>query len=487
MFNKWYWLALLAGWLGWITTASAQYLPQGAPPPHMPEPLPVAASPAKSKKQIPPENLIPGPLGPEIAPLGPSEDLSLPEGLPSAFPLDGGPRDEEHLYVHFGSLALQRSRLQHAPFSVLDPGTTITTTQTLNILVTCREGQGIGKGESKQVPATVTATTQQQVFSDTGPPPVGLAQSFGDFHELVFPFTLGVRGTIGVQVGAAAVELGGFYLPETQKDKLYFPFNQPPVNVNVLSFGNLVIDPGLCRNPASQDITAGIVSAIQGSIPASINRLDLPFTNVPPGFEGNNGLFLQANTVLIVQKTALGSAELNIRPDPGFDGKCHWLVGARYLNLRERLDFIVSDDPLGPPQFTADYRVQTRNQILAGQVGVEWEQPCLKCLALLASFKGGGGANYLRTESALIRGDGHIGVQGHRGRTEFSHFYEIGLFADLYLLERARLRAGYTAMWLVDVAKAVNEFDYNLANPFGHDDRGTVFFHGPSIELQIAF
>ena len=54
--------------------------------------------------------------------------------------------------------------------------------------------------------------------------------------------------------------------------------------------------------------------------------------------------------------------------------------------------------------------------------------------------------------------------------------------------ERLRARAGYMAMWVADVPEAVDQVNFDLTAPFGRrDSTGTIFFHGPSIELQFLF
>ena len=66
------------------------------------------------------------------------------------------------------------------------------------------------------------------------------------------------------------------------------------------------------------------------------------------------------------------------------------------------------------------------------------------------------------------------------GATVFTNLYELNAYAEVHLTERCRLRGGYTAMWLVDLPVAQDQFDFNLLNPMGRNNT-----HG-SVTLQSA-
>src|SRR5262245_4318633 len=234
MFNKWCRLALVAGWLGWVTTASAQYLPNGGPPPHMPEPVPIAASQAKSKKQIPPENLVPGPLGPDLAPLGPSDDLSLPENIPSAFSWNNY-ACHDNVFLHLGSRLLTRNRLGHATFAYADS----TRRPAFAFIDTDNDA-----GED---------LTQRDFFIDDlvvdlrdsgqAPPVPGNIFTVHDPNNIRPGMTTGATASIGYVGQSSSVELSGFYMPRNSERLVTF-------------------------------------------FPRGINA---PFANAPTGFEGDNG------------------------------------------------------------------------------------------------------------------------------------------------------------------------------------------------------
>src|SRR5262249_36545425 len=97
-------------------------------------------------------------------------------------------------------------------------------------------------------------------------------------------------------------------------------------------------------------------------------RLDLPFVGTPLGFEGDNGMWRQADIVTIFHNTQLGNAEINYRICPGWAGGLDLLFGVRYVDYQENLRIFTDDDGLtvSPPDpfRQANYNVNTHNHIL---------------------------------------------------------------------------------------------------------------------------
>jgi hypothetical protein len=285
---------------------------------------------------------------------------------------------------------------------------------------------------------------------DTGEPPPKNAPLIGDFNDLNPRFNHGVRGMLGYHWGTQAVEMGGFYLTQ---------------------------------NSSSKVITAP-------------GRLDTFFFNPPLGFEGTNGLWLQADLIRTTLRTALGSGEVNYRWWPGQESCISWSLGVRYLDIYERLNLFTGDDDLTvvdvngnpDPRRQATYTVTAHNRLLAPQLGLEWNKPINCWLAFTWVGKGAWGANFLDVNTRLLRGNNFSGGSGHRGETIFSHLYETSFALDVYLLERARLRAGYNLMLAADVAESASQLDFNLANKAGRsNNHGSIFYHGPMVELHLLF
>jgi hypothetical protein len=306
-------------------------------------------------------------------------------------------------------------------------------------------------------------------FRDLLPLDTGIPRPFGrpalDFRDIHPDFNSGVRATVGYLSDNNALELTGFYVFEATD-----------------------------RHRATN----------RGRGAVNRGRLDAPFFNPPLGFEGDNGLWLQADRMDIALTSALGNVELNCRTwNIGIHGG-DLILGVRYLNYRENFDFFTGDDDLtfptifGTPDPTrqATYTTRVRNQILAPQIGFEYTTPlphnCCGChlswIWLGWEAKAAVGVNFIRFHNTLTRGDGFVGFDSVDNTIRLGQIYELGAFLDFHLLERARVRVGYNALWVVDVAKAPEQLDFNLANPVGRENTtGTTFFHGPLVELQLLF
>lgn len=285
---------------------------------------------------------------------------------------------------------------------------------------------------------------------DTGDPVAATAAVAQDFNDLRPGFNWGVRGTFGYHWDTNAIELTGYYL-----------------------FG---------RESGQDTLRAG--------------RLDTFFSPTLVGFNGNNGLFLQADIVRTTLDTAVGSGELNYHWWLGSSSTFHWLLGVRYLDVNERLGIFVDDEGLSNvniagqpnPLFQAKYTVRAHNRLVAPQLGGEYSHGLTPWLAVTGMFKGAWGVNFVDIDHLLRRGDGLVGLKGRQRDEIFSHAYEAGLFADLCFSANSRIRAGYNLLWIVDVAEAVDQVSFDLRRPNGiRRDDGSIFYHGPVFEFQIVF
>jgi hypothetical protein len=260
----------------------------------------------------------------------------------------------------------------------------------------------------------------------------------------------GIEGTIGYTWGDNSLELTGFYIfdraASAQKD-----------------------DPG---------------------------RLDLPFTHPPLGFEGDNGLWLQADRARITLTESMGNAEFNYRYDNQAITAAELIFGIRYTEMKERLDIFTDDDGLTirdingnpDPHRQATYQVNAHNHFAGPQLGFEWHLPLLSFVQFSWLGKAALGVDYVDLHYTLTRGDGFVGRVVDRWHTDFAEEYETGAFLDFWLCERGRLRAGYTAFWMVDVVEAAQQVNFDLAHQASQPLRmGSVFYHGPVIEMEFMF
>jgi hypothetical protein len=221
-----------------------------------------------------------------------------------------------------------------------------------------------------------------------------------------------------------------------------------------------------------------------------VSKIDLLFGSFPPpvGFGGN--LWSQADFVRIRHELMLGDGQINFRyqRQPWLE----WIAGLRYMYLEERINIFVDDDgKLVPPPITArqvNYGVKTQNNFVAGQLGFGIENRLVPIFSLNFEAKGAAGANFVHVEQRLDRGDQFPGPSGKRDTIIPSALADLNLFATLYFGNNIRLRGGYNAMWFINVPQAHQQINFNPAIAGGTvNNNGTIFLHGPMVELQVGF
>lgn len=387
----WTGAALTAVWLLQTATAQAQPLPANEGN-CMPEPLPYAAPPSP-------------PAGPPQFPTGPVSplpaDLALPASIPNAW-------DERYcnfpaFYSYVGSMGLVRTRMGRGAVVLAGPA------------------------------------------GDTGaviPADSPVAQSL---HDLAPKLNWGVRATVGYHWDDQAFELSGFYLFDTDIERIA---NTP-------------------------------------------GRLNSYFINLPPGFGGNDGLFRGADVISTGLHTNLASGEGNYHWWLGPASTFHWFIGCRYLDVQEHLRIFAADDVTAAgvsPLTQATYAMRVHNRIVGPQLGFEANKGLTHWLAFSAQGKAGFGANITDRTVTLTRGDGRLGLAANDDNVIISHFYEAGLYLDWCLAPHARLRTGYNVLFLCDIDRAEDKISYDLAHPLFFGGRtGDTFYHGPTVELQVVF
>ena len=338
-----------------------------------------------------------------LAPTGPSNDLSLPSTIPTAWAK--GPIPEEAPYLHLGAMSLQRLHMGNLP-------------------IVYRDDSPVTTPGVVPIPSLLSAV---QTTSD-----------------LPFNENWGIRGTVGYLCDDAALEVSGFYLPS---------------------------------------MTSSATTVDQG-------RLILLFQNAPAGFQGNHGLWLQADEEVTSLRSTLGSAELNYRWWNRALTDIEGILGVRYLDLQEKLSIFTDESGLSmvDPTNQANYLAASYNRIVAPQFGFEGFLPLGKWANLSFMGKGAWGVNLVNETIRLKRGDGLVGLDQAHSDTAFGQVYEAGAFLDIFILDRLRLRGGYQALWVVGVNEPTSNINYDLSQPPGNPKADhSIFYHGPMVELQFLF
>jgi hypothetical protein len=335
---------------------------------------------------------------------------------------------------------------------------------------------------------------QASAFGDDEHYPSGALENFGDGPGCYFG------------IGTRALQRGGFgHRPLAVLDPQNLDTGNPPVqgaNPVVLDQHDLstamawgaqaTLGWRFCENLAVEATGFYLPTEVKSHTIARPGRLDMPFVNPPLGFEGDNGLWLQADRVTLLSQSTMASAELNLRCQPLSGYGLEWLFGVRYFDVHESYSIFTDDDGLTvipvDPTRQAIYTVTTRNRICAIQMGVDWEVPLTCWLAWDAYAKVAGGVDFVDVDVGLVRGDGFGGPFGHRNTTRSAYIGEVGMFLDWYLADRVRLRTGWTAIWVVNVAVASDQIDYDLSHTVGHqNNNGNLFYQGPVVEVHFSF
>src|SRR5262249_27727721 len=116
-------------------------------------------------------------------------------------------------------------------------------------------------------------------------------------------------------------------------------------------------------------------------------RLLVPFNTpaqgVPLGFEGDNGLWLNADRVQSFYSNQIGNVEANYRLWNAALINTELILGIRYFSLQEQAGIFTTDDLFlvdffgrSDPRRAALYTATARNTMLTAQFGGEYSWPC---------------------------------------------------------------------------------------------------------------
>jgi Putative beta barrel porin-7 (BBP7) len=220
------------------------------------------------------------------------------------------------------------------------------------------------------------------------------------------------------------------------------------------------------------------------------NSLFVPFTNAPQGFQGDNGLWMEADGVRTNYRSWFVSPELNYRFAPEGINETQLLMGVRFVTLQEKLGIATVDDVTTPqdPTLVAAYTVQTRNNIIAPQIGFDYSHCFFEPVVLGLQAKAAPGVNFAQVQTQLVRGDGLSAFSVRRDEVNFGGIVDVEAYIQFDILERLHLRAGYTALWFTGLNAASEQVDFNLANPSGkNNNHGNAFYYGPSFQFEFFF
>jgi hypothetical protein len=153
------------------------------------------------------------------------------------------------------------------------------------------------------------------------------------------------------------------------------------------------------------------------------------------------------------------------------------------MDVNENIN-IATNAPAG---FT-DYTFQVHSRFVGPQLGFEYEWCLIPQVSVSFFTKGALGVNFVEINHSLSQGNGVSGPGSSNSITELTGIVELGLFTNIFLSQRCKLRLGYEAMWLLHLPEAQQQINFNANIAAGNQlYDGSLFFQGPVFELQIAF
>lgn len=210
-----------------------------------------------------------------------------------------------------------------------------------------------------------------------------------------------------------------------------------------------------------------------------LGRITVGFPSTGP-FAVETTAFRNATEQSQSKSTMFQSLEYN-RNDWGWD-VVRTFVGLRYIYIQD--EYQISSRNLANE--TGDFELSTRNNLLGGHLGYELFYDVGYRLSWSTIGKFGVYANPNRVKTRLNNAGAQF-LDLKDTNTAFSGTIELGLNGHYKLGKRSRLRFGYNAFWLGEVASTADNIPVTINPTTGSDtsDSDDMFFHGLSLGLEI--
>jgi hypothetical protein len=179
------------------------------------------------------------------------------------------------------------------------------------------------------------------------------------------------------------------------------------------------------------------------------------------------------------KSTMFQSLEYN-RNDWGWD-VVRTFVGLRYIYVQD--EYQISSQNLAGE--TGDFELSTQNNLLGGHLGYELFYDIGNRISWSTVGKFGIYANPNRVKTKLNNAGAQF-LDLKDTNTALSGSIELGLNGHLKLGQRSRLRFGYNAFWLGEVASTADNIPVTINPTTGSNtsDSDDMFFHGLSVGLE---
>ena len=220
------------------------------------------------------------------------------------------------------------------------------------------------------------------------------------------------------------------------------------------------------------------------------NRLNALFTPVGGIIPSDLSAFTNAFQQTQFKRTNIQSVELN---------KVRWgwdvlksFVGFRYIHLSDRFELestAFRQDAFGnflPDTEEGRFRLDTLNNLVGGHLGAELFYDIGYRFSISGVSKYGVYAN-INSVDNFFENDGTVLLDTENEDATISTTYEIDLLAHYQIRQTARLRLGYKAIFLGNLATAADNVSpfVNPLSGFDTSDNDDAFIHGVSFGLEI--
>jgi hypothetical protein len=228
------------------------------------------------------------------------------------------------------------------------------------------------------------------------------------------------------------------------------------------------------------------------NVQGTLGNLFSPFT----GFGLTPVVGLDYNNLVSIREISfMQNMELNLRrqlPMPQERLATSFLIGARFVGIREQFDyFSQSDSPAGGA--TNAVRVRTRNELYGFQIGQLFQFNVDRQWWIDTELKGAicnnaGGQSTVYTQA--IAGVPTTSTSS-LSRSGTSFVGDIALTLVCRPTAHLTTRIGYQAIWMTGMAIAAKnmntDVDILIGGPPQLNLRGTVVYHGPQAGLEITW
>jgi hypothetical protein len=199
--------------------------------------------------------------------------------------------------------------------------------------------------------------------------------------------------------------------------------------------------------------------------------------------------FVAARSQRLDYESDLDSLELNYRyalTSPSDRSYTTLVAGFRYMSIDEEFMFTSNDGASRLGGRLGTYEIDTSNDLLGLQIGVDSGVQITRNLGLDVRVRGGLMLNFNDQSSTFVNDNGIPTVlSGSESDTSLASLVELEGSASWDIGDNFTLKAGYQLLALSGIALAPSQF--GPLDELGDLNRSSVIYHGPFVGLELRF